>query len=78
MTLAPFAGRVGRAHRTLKEHPGDAVAETKLKAARRDLAAAQIERSIERALATAPPLSDEQVERISARLRGVDLGEADA
>ena len=38
--------------------------------ARRHLAEVQIDDAIERALATAPPLSDDQVDRIAARLRG--------
>lgn len=38
--------------------------------ASRDHAAASIARAIERALASAPPLSDEQAERLSELLRG--------
>lgn len=40
--------------------------------ARRSLAAATIEDAVERALAKAPPLTDEQAERIAHRLRGGD------
>lgn len=39
-------------------------------AARQDLAAANIAAAIDRALATAPPLTDEQAEALAARLRG--------
>lgn len=39
-------------------------------AARRDLAALTLEEHIERALAVAPPLTNEQADRIAARLRG--------
>ena len=35
-----------------------------------DLAALTLEEHVERALAKAPPLSDEQAERIARRLRG--------
>lgn len=38
--------------------------------AKRDLAAANIDQFVKRALATAPPLTSEQAERIAARLRG--------
>ncbi|MGV2985916.1 hypothetical protein ACNPNP_19670 [Microbacterium sp. AGC85] len=37
---------------------------------RRDLAAANIAAAIDRALSTAPALSDEQCARLAARLRG--------
>mgnify|MGYP001019757591 CR=1 FL=1 len=40
-------------------------------AARRDLAALTLEEHVERVLAKAPPLTDEQAERIARRLRGV-------
>lgn len=40
--------------------------------ARRDLAAAKIDAFVERALEKAPPLTDEQAERIAHRLRGGD------
>ena len=42
---------------------------------RRDLAEANIAAAIERALATAPALSDEQCDRLAARLRGAADGE---
>ena len=38
--------------------------------ARRSLAAANIAAAIDRALATAPPLTDEMAEALAARLRG--------
>jgi hypothetical protein len=38
--------------------------------ARRDLAAANIEAAIERYVASAPPLTEEQADRIAALLRG--------
>lgn len=38
--------------------------------ARRDLTAVTLEEHIERALEKAPPLTDEQAERIAHRLRG--------
>ncbi|MBD3941691.1 hypothetical protein IF188_08290 [Microbacterium sp. NEAU-LLC] len=38
-------------------------------AARQDLAALRIEEAVDRALAGAPPLRDEQVERLTATLR---------
>ncbi|MFB8386802.1 hypothetical protein ACFC3F_06640 [Microbacterium sp. NPDC055910] len=41
-----------------------------LTTARRDLAAANIAAAIDRALADAPALSDEQAEALAARLRG--------
>lgn len=41
-----------------------------LVAARRDLAAAKLEEHIERALASAPPLSDAQRERLASILSG--------
>ncbi len=39
---------------------------------RRELAEANIAAAIERALSKAPPLTDEQCERLADRLRGVD------
>ncbi|WP_416443444.1 hypothetical protein AB3K78_11765 [Leucobacter sp. HNU] len=38
--------------------------------AKRDLAAANIDQFVKRALAAAPPLTSEQADRIAARLRG--------
>lgn len=38
--------------------------------ARRDLKAANLQKAVEKAVNTAPPLTEEQVDRISAILRG--------
>lgn len=41
-----------------------------LTAAKRDLTALTLDQHVSRVVADAPPLTDEQVERIAARLRG--------
>ena len=62
--LQKKASRIG----VLAKHKGAAHPETL--AARRDLRAAHLEAAIARATAEAPPLTDEQVERLAALLRG--------
>lgn len=55
-----------------RHHPDDV---DRIAAARRDLAAAKLEDYIERTVASAPPLTDEQLERIAPLLRPTAGGE---
>lgn len=56
--------KVALAHRYHRDNP------ERIAAARRELAEANIERAINRALATAPPLTAEQRDRLAALLAG--------
>lgn len=62
--IAPVRGTYGIRKRRLGEsHPAT-------QDAKRDMVAMSIETFVERKLADAPPLTDEQVERIATLLRG--------
>ena len=62
--IAPPRGKYGVSKRRLGEsHPIT-------QAAKRDMTAISIETFVERKLAEAPPLTDEQIERIAGLLRG--------
>lgn len=65
MTLTPTRARSLLATSHRRNDPPAVIADR-----RRDLAAANIAAAIDRALSTAPPLSDEQAEALAARLRG--------
>lgn len=69
-TPVQLRGRRARAERTLNERPNDPAALAARDDARRDLAAANIAAAIDRALASAPDLTDDQAEALAARLRG--------
>lgn len=62
--IAPIRGTYGDRKRRL----GEAHPETQ--AAKRDMTAMSIETFVERKLAEAPPLREDQIERIAALLRG--------
>lgn len=60
--VASARSRLATAH--LRNEPPEVITER-----RRDLAEANIAAAIDRALSTAPPLTDAQCERLAARLR---------
>lgn len=68
LATTPQAAKGRLAARTRYLHADD----PRITDARRDLAAAKIDSFVERALKKAPPLTDEQAERIARRLRGGD------
>ncbi|MGP6172061.1 hypothetical protein ACTU6V_12745 [Microbacterium sp. A204] len=62
-----LAGLAGRAGSTKRHYGADSKRAVE---AAQDLTAALIQRDIERRLAAAPPLTDEQAERLADLLRG--------
>jgi len=74
--VASLVASLGARVAAQKRHHGASSAE--YLAARQVHAAAAIEGAVEHYLAAAPPLTDEQVERIAERLRGAAGSEAGA
>lgn len=72
MSLSQQRSRVGNAAKTHKAKPSDQT-RSQLDDARRALAEEKIKAFVERTVASAPPLTPDQRDRLAVLLRGADV-----